>query len=144
MYYIFSYIDTFSGDEVFVKLNDCPSFPYQVKRLDEVIVSQMQDGYRFTRPRFTKSRKSISLQFDYLIEADKDKIDEMERRIQNVMNFKFYPTFPEVEDFNDDDEFKASNPAFYNMVLTSHISYDLVLKNTISTYWNIQLTLEEV
>ncbi len=133
MYTIFQYDDPISGATTDVQLADCPSFPFNIKKKFEHINSTTQDGYIFTRPRFTKDRSTIQLNWDYLLDTDKNTLDDFETAIRSVVSFKYFNEWPSTPDTN-----------FRTVVLQNAISYELVMRTEASKYWNVAINIEDV
>jgi len=130
---IFQYEDPISSTTVNVDLENCPSFPFSIKRRDDTIRTQTQDGYIYTRPRFTKERHIITLAWDYVVEADRVQLNDLETAAKGVSSFKYFWEWPTTPDTN-----------FTEVVLQSSISYELVMRTVTDRYWNINMTIEEV
>ena len=147
MVYIFSYYDPISDSTIYVDLESCPSFPYSHKLLDPPIQSDYQDGYRFSRPRFTKSRKSYTINFDYLIDEDKKKLENMEKAVKRVSDFTYYYEFPEGDNTDSNsngipDILETANST--KVILSKAIDFELAMRTKDGAYWNIKLNIEEV
>jgi hypothetical protein len=142
MNYIFSYYDIITETTKYVVLHECPSFPYSHKLIDPDIKSNLQDGYRFMRPRFTKTRKSYSLKFLYLIDEDKRKLEELENNVRSCVNFTYYPKFP-IQDPNLSDQENVAYAENTQVVITGHINFELAMRTKTGAYWNVSFIIEE-
>lgn len=60
---------------VFPTLSINPSYPLDETREDSVIRSIFEGGYEYTRPRFTRIRRTWTLKYELLSQADKDALD---------------------------------------------------------------------
>jgi len=141
MFYIFSYYDEITADTIYVSMDSCPSFPYSHKIIDTPIKSDLQDGYQFIRPRFTKDRKSYDLKFDYATEIDTTKIETLEKYVRYVESFKYYYDFPED---TGDPITDLQNEPYAIVALQTAINFSLQMYTEKSKYWSFNIKLGEV
>ena len=142
MYYIFEYENPFTFVKSQVFSDECPSFPFSHQIKDVPIRSEFQDGYTFTRPRFSKNRSTYDLIFNYLPEVYKLEIVEMEEFSASVISVKYFHSFPEYDVAQDQTVIDTFS--YVPVILSEPINYELVLKTETSSYWDVSFKIEDV
>ena len=97
---------------------------------DATIRSSFEAGYEHTRPRFTRSRKTWSIRYEYMPNADKTTLD----------------TFINTTVRQGADAFSWTNPqdsTTYTVRFLTLPKYELVL-NRDGGYWNLDFQLRQV
>lgn len=117
----------------FPTLSIAPTWPTDEEREDATIRSEMEGGYQHTRPRYTRIRRRFKVIYHMLPEADKSGANKLDALVTTVRE--------------GSDSFTWNHPATstqYTVRFEKIPQYKCVLKNAVTTYYDVEFTLLEV
>jgi len=113
----------YNSVEYMLSLN--PSFPLKEEKEDNVVRSPFEGGYEQTRPRFTRNRKTFTLQYKLLQDSDKTTLENLYDATKGADRFTWYHPVT-----NHAHIVRFAKPLAFEYVLDG--------------YWTVQVELREV
>lgn len=110
----------------FPTLSINPSYPLKEEIEDSVIRSDFEGGYEQTRPRFTRQRKTFTVVYKLLPDADKQTLENFYQQLRGGA-----------------DAFTWTHPVYgttHTVRFTKPIKFEYVFYN----HWNAEIELREV
>ncbi len=110
----------------FPTLSKVPTYPLNETRENNKISASMEAGYKVSRPRFTRTRRTFIVTYEGLTSTDKDTLDDFYEDDCNGGVSLFNWTHPE-------------SSVVYPVVFAKQIAYSITSLN----YYKATLELEE-
>lgn len=75
------------------ELDSCPEYPITISRLEDVIASQLTDGYITTRPRISNLLRVYTLNYNVATKRDKLLLEYLESLVRSSEIFTWTPDY---------------------------------------------------
>lgn len=99
----------------FPTLSVYPTYPFDEEQEDVTLKSKSEDGILLTRPKYTKTRNTYNVNYDYLTKEDKHKIESFVKTVNQGVDI-FYWNHPNT---NISETWQANTEYNYGDVVKS-------------------------